>query len=958
MLILAGAAATALAQPAFNKAVTRAVWTGAPENTLYAVSNGLFRSKDNGQTWTALYLREAGFQQPGITRILIHPANARTVYVFTSGVPAKVWKTTDGGDRWTDVSAGLPTNLESFTDPYINTRNPDTLYLLADDDVYVTRNGGGQWTLLTTLTRGGTVTGQASGIGFAAAPSATGRLYSWSGANILRSDDDGVTWRSLPIIRKLDGAQILDAAVNPRNADELVLIAQYYVNGFVRDAATMISLDGGNSWVEKAPKGTAATLEIDPFGRYHYFGCCGDYCRSDNQAASWNCTALGQGPRSLSFDPQTASLVYYGESNGVSRSTNGGDTRTVITGTARPTLERPDNAPRLALQAGTTGTFTLPVRSVEHDDWRLPFTISDVPSWLQLSVISGNTPASITATIDTSNLPVGTHTAELTLRSPEATVETKWPLTVVVTPVSAPPAYTSATIAGGGTVNAVGFSGPGTQALLSPRFVAVEASGNVVVYSSRNTLHRIDKQGGITHIAGTGVSGTAGENGPATSAQLGSVVGTASAGADVYVAQNLPTGIRKISGGTISTAATSQQLTAAGGGIGRLRSGRDNTIIWVTSSAIHQYSPASQRVERILAGLTGVSYDDVAVAPGGGYYVLDSSENQVYLVRANTERRLVAGSGLRGFAGDSGPATQALLNAPNAIAVGADGTLFISDNGNLRVRAVGSDGIIRTYAGDGRRTGSPTGGLATQMPFEGINDIATTASGDLIVADVARVYRLTRAQSVPAISSGGFVHQSTYQTVVAPGGYFSIFGMNLASTTEIVSSATWPTTLAGVQVRVQGRLAPLYYVSPTQINGQMPYETTPGDGTATVTTAGVTTNVVTTQVRTAAPGILVVVANGAAPGDYVVAYATGVGPVDGQPATGEPAGADPLPQARSAFSATIGGQPANVLYLGLTPGFVGLAQANVVIPDLPAGDYPLVITVDGVASNAATVQVR
>jgi uncharacterized protein (TIGR03437 family) len=170
-----------------------------------------------------------------------------------------------------------------------------------------------------------------------------------------------------------------------------------------------------------------------------------------------------------------------------------------------------------------------------------------------------------------------------------------------------------------------------------------------------------------------------------------------------------------------------------------------------------------------------------------------------------------------------------------------------------------------------------------------------------------------------------------------------------------------------VEVRIQGRPAPLYYVSPTQINGQIPYETPVGDATATVTSEGVTTNVVRAEVRRAAPGILVVtnsdgtynkLQGGAAVGDYVVAYATGFGPVQGQPATGAPAGSDPLPSSTAPYRITVGGREANVLYLGLTPGFVGLAQANIVIPDLPAGDHELIITVDGVASNTVAVQVR
>ncbi len=87
-------------------------------------------------------------------------------------------------------------------------------------------------------------------------------------------------------------------------------------------------------------------------------------------------------------------------------------------------------------------------------------------------------------------------------------------------------------------------------------------------------------------------------------------------------------------------------------------------------------------------------------------------------------------------------------------------------------------------------------------------------------------------------------------------------------------------------------------------------------------------------------------------------YLIGIGPVDGQIATGGPAAASPLPAATLPYSITIGGQPADSLYLGLTPTYVGLAQANVKVPDLPTGDYALVVTVNGVASNSLLVSIR
>ena len=210
--------------------------------------------------------------------------------------------------------------------------------------------------------------------------------------------------------------------------------------------------------------------------------------------------------------------------------------------------------------------------------------------------------------------------------------------------------------------------------------------------------------------------------------------------------------------------------------------------------------------------------------------------------------------------------------------------------------------------------------------------------------------------------------------MLSQGGYFSIYGTNFASSEELASTVPWPTRLNGVEVRFGGQLVPLFYVGPGQINGQVPYETAAGRISATVTANGVTTPAAVAEVRTAAPGILTygrnhavaVNANGgingvhgaAASGESVVVYLTGVGPVAGQPATGTTAGVDPLPRSISSVRVTVGGVEATTAYIGLTPGQVGLAQANIVMPGVGSGAHPVVITVDGVESNAAVIDVQ
>ena len=95
--------------------------------------------------------------------------------------------------------------------------------------------------------------------------------------------------------------------------------------------------------------------------------------------------------------------------------------------------------------------------------------------------------------------------------------------------------------------------------------------------------------------------------------------------------------------------------------------------------------------------------------------------------------------------------------------------------------------------------------------------------------------------------------------------------------------------------------------------------------------------------------------NPARPGSVVTVYLTGQGAVANAPANGTPAAGPSA--ALLSTSAQVGKAAAVLQYLGLTPGVVGLGQANVVIPALPASEYPLVINVNGMASNWATISV-
>jgi adhesin/invasin len=99
--------------------------------------------------------------------------------------------------------------------------------------------------------------------------------------------------------------------------------------------------------------------------------------------------------------------------------------------------------------------------------------------------------------------------------------------------------------------------------------------------------------------------------------------------------------------------------------------------------------------------------------------------------------------------------------------------------------------------------------------------------------------------------------------------------------------------------------------------------------------------------------------NPAAPGSIIIAYLTGSGPVSPAATDGIAAPLDSLVVATASHSATIGSEPATVNFAGLAPGWVGLVQVNLVVPaGLAGGTYPLIVTIDGQASNAGNISVQ
>jgi uncharacterized protein (TIGR03437 family) len=227
--------------------------------------------------------------------------------------------------------------------------------------------------------------------------------------------------------------------------------------------------------------------------------------------------------------------------------------------------------------------------------------------------------------------------------------------------------------------------------------------------------------------------------------------------------------------------------------------------------------------------------------------------------------------------------------------------------------------------------------------------------------------------ALPSLTPAGIVNAASDQPGLAPGSLFTVFAGNLSAGTMAAATGPWATSWNGISVKINGIAAPLALVSPTQINAQVPFEIAPGPTALTIESNGTAAGPVGLTIQSASPGIFVdgasraaatnqdgtlnLAGNPAPAGSFISVYLTGQGLVDPTLGSGAAAPLDVLLNTVAQTTATIGGVPATVSFSGLAPGFVGLCQVNLLVPDLPAGDQPVIVTIAGVASNPGIIAV-
>lgn len=995
---LAWTASEASAQIVMNQPVNLVAFLPTtPPTILTTVGPGLFRATNSnfqllGTDFQTIYLRQPGTPQPQVSRFLYSPAAPQIVYAATDTADGGVWKSADAGLTWAVANKGLPTAAGPVVGLQFFPGNTATLYCAVERDIYRSTDSGANWAKVSTLPA---VANQ-----FLISPHDT-KLWVASDENQMRrSIDGGLNWLTSATVSLGEGTVITGMVADVNNPALITVTAAGTGRGFGVYQVDVVN--PGNAIVLRHSAQAFQILYPSAESKLPVvstLGAGGASCYDlpvDQGLTRWvrGCINVSSiGPPFLAINPANLAQTFAGTSTGLYKSENGLGPWNTSYGTVRPTLAVPNGAYEFTLETGRAGSLALALRSVEFQSWVLPLEVTTTGgSWLTVSNVTGSTPANATVSVSAAGLAVGNYEGTVTVRSTLAgNSPLLIPVRLSVTASAADPGYTIQTIAGTGTPANTGEDGPAALATLnSPDSLVAESDGSVIVVDSGNhSVKAVRPDGRLRRVAGTGLPGVTGDGGDPMLGAFRGPRGISAAPGGYYITDAGNRRVRRILGSTLSTYLSGPEnlrgIAVSPSGTVYLALATDHVVIAVEGDVAQS---------RVVAGRIGISgfRGDGGPASGallsspselfldakGDLYIADTDNHRIRVVSAaDRSIRTVAGSGLGGFQAERGNALAVALNKPTGVALDAAGILVIADSGNHRIRLVTPDGQMRTIAGTGEPGFAGEGTAAIQALLRSPSDVVMAANGRIYFSDTQnhRLRALTpRSTSLPAIGDGGVVSAADVRATLAPGGLFSVFGANLASGIATTSEVQWPTTLSGVQVLMNGQPVPINFVSPGQINGQTPFELGPGEVEVTVTLDGGTSAPRTAAVQAAAPGIfqygvnraVVQNSNGsvnaannpARAGEAITIYLTGIGALDNAVATGAAAPGEPLSRASATARITVGGVDAQVLFVGLTPGFVGLAQANIVVPQLGAGEYPLEITIGGVASNKPVITVR
>jgi uncharacterized protein (TIGR03437 family) len=562
------------------------------------------------------------------------------------------------------------------------------------------------------------------------------------------------------------------------------------------------------------------------------------------------------------------------------------------------------------------------------------------------------------------------------------------------------PSFNISNVAGNGTAGFAGDGGAASSAQLNVPFSVTVSGSNLYIADQANNRIRLISGGNISTVAGTGTSGSAGDGSKAINALMASPTAVAlDKSGNLFISDTVNSEVREVIGGVISDFAGTAG-TPGYTGDGALANVAEidypSGIVVDSAGNIYFADTLNNRIRQVTTdgnihtfagnGDVGFAGDGgpaisaslsnpvaLAIDAAGNLYIADDVNNRIREVTTDGNIHTIAGSNsLGGYSGDGGLATNAMLNHPRGVAVDAAGNVYIADSFNQRIRVVLPSGIIYTVAGLGVQGYGGDGGPALLAEFNFPTGVAVSGANVYVVDSANSAVRLlTPAPAGPTILSGGVVGASSFGgfSTVAPGSWIEIYGTNLSTVTRGWASGDFsgvnaPKALNGVSVTIDGQLAFVSYVSPTQVNAQIPGTVGTGpqqlfvyNGSSVTQPAGIT--IANTMPGLLAPAELKIGGNQymaaffsdgtyvlppnsvagltsrlAKPGDTIVLYGIGFGPV--APVANPGQIVQLVNKVDTPVQILFGQTAVTPVYQGLAPGSVGLYQFNVVVPGVAA----------------------
>lgn len=927
----------------------------------------LYRSDDGARTWTTLFVAPRGEYQ-FIDDFAVHPERPNIVYAVRTRARGGFFRSENSGQTWEAINAGLPAIGELRNVAIVRAATEEGRVRIGDV-LYRLDPTAKSWSKLSDLPANTTV------VAFDIRSAQRGAVLAQPG-NYYSSNDGGASWVAqgrIPAASNLIGHDIAFDAKDPNYLyfrTEAVANAQSRC--LVPAPGLWRTIDGGRSYsivYESEACNVTPNVWVDPARPNVYIRTnfvSSPYCRSTNRGDAFTCE------RDASLQNSTPSLIAMNPRNGdlfrgglslVSR--DGASSWQSFESTFRPTLHQP--APySVSITEGEVSAINARVSFMDYAV-STPYraALIDAFPWATLNATTGNltTTSTLGIRVDAGALAPGIYTVRARLESDAAANS---PVTITVQVTVVPRAIT------GVRYRFQRLSG----GITNTRAVTRDAQGNIYTMTDRR-IRRLAPNGTVTNIAGDGTQGETPDNTPAAQAKFAFVDFLAFArDGTMYIGESIATKIYSLKDGIVrvvmdSNSPASYRLQ----GIRGMCVSPTGTVFASDATRIVKLEPG--RAPEVVAGFgnfpaaAGANLFDMAAESENSWIFSDSLTNRVF--RWNSSGlNTVAGNRQQGFSGDGGPATEASLSSPNAVAVDSENNVIFWDNGNRRLRIVRPDGRIFSLTGGANAPNFSTSGdsgSAADTSFSGINSIAAEPNGDLLVTDFSSLYRFSRQPFLaPAIQSGSAVNSASNQPALSPGALITIYGANLALETRAANFAPLITALGGAEILLNNQAIPIVFASPGQVNAQIPPAFPLGPAKLRARVDGKLSAEIDVSIAAAGPGIFVYGNNRAVvqnqdgsingesspemPGKYAVLYFTGIGATDNVVAAGTLSPANPLARAALPFELRVGDAVANVLFVGLTPGFVGLGQANFEVPALPSGDHPMTLRIAGVLSNA------